>query len=194
MEYWLFETKFLSHISKHYETGESLSDTIIKKLQHQRQSSKRNELLQRLFLSELELGINSPSTFDPNGDESIIAIQRNYAERYCPNQIPPKGNIDPLIHIFQSNANGKLSMQYRYLWSEVMSADIFSIFQETMTNEVNVEGEATAGKGDVRELGKKFRKTFLEAGGSVSTEDTFTAFRGKKVKSDALLKSYGFLR
>ena len=43
------------------------------------------------------------TNFDPHGDESIIAIQWTFAERHCPNHIPPKGNIDTLIQIFQTN-------------------------------------------------------------------------------------------
>jgi oligopeptidase A len=180
MEYWLFQTPFLSDLARHCETGESIPNEIIQKLKQRNQSTKCNELLIRLFLGKLELEVNS--NFDPQGDESIIALQRKYAERYCPKQIPPKGNIDPLIQIFESNATGKCSVQYRYLWSEVMSADIFHPFQEVVEN-----GDEAA----LRELGNKFRKSFLEQGGSVSTEEAFLKFRGRKASTEALLELYG---
>ena len=185
MEYWLFETPFLSDLTRHCETGESLSNETIEKLKQKHQSIKCNELLHRLFLGELEQELNS--TFDPHGDESIIAIQRNLAERYCPNQMPPKGNIDSLIQIFQTNATGKFSIQYRYLWSEIMSADAFTAFREILID--NSDGDEAA----VRKLGKMFRKSFLEPGGSISSEDAFMKFCGRKANPKALSKMYGMI-
>ncbi len=182
MEYWLFEAPFLSNLARHHETGESLPNGIIRKIQDRNQIIKCNELLHRLFLGALELNINSE--FDPNGDESIIVLQRKFAEKYCPNHVPPKGNIDPLIQLFQSNATGKLSMQYRYLYSEVMSADIFSIFRNAMMDKSNSESE-------IQDLGTKFRRSFLELGGTVSTKDSFNNFCGRSVNKASLLKLYG---
>ena len=183
MEYWLFEAPFLSDLARHCDTGESLSNEVIEKLKQRHQSIKCNELLHRLFLGELEREVNS--NFDPHGDESIIGLQRTFAETYCPNHKPPQGNIDPLIQIFQTNATGKFSIQYRYLWSEIMSADAFTAFHEALTNEG--EGVETT----IRKLGKKFRKSFLEPGGSISTEDAFRMFRGRKANPEALSKMYG---
>ena len=179
MENWVFEEWFLTKLAKHCETGETLSDEMISNIQKQRQITKRQELIHNLFLGQLELEVNA--TFDPHGDESIIALQRQCAERFIPNHIPPKGNIEPLIQIFQSNANGKCSVQYRYIWSEVMSADLFSAFKEVgfKNNE------------DMMALGKEFRKCFLETGGSVGFAESFASFSGRSVNHDALLKQYG---
>lgn len=180
MEYFVFEPRFLSDLSKHCETGESIPTEVIQKLQLCNQSIKCNELLHRLFLGELEQQLNS--TFDPYGDDSILALQRNCAEKLCPNHIPPKGNIDPLIQILESNAKGKMSVQYRYLWSEVMSADLFLAFQEVIEN-----GDEVA----LRALGKQFRKHLLDPGASISTNRAFVAFRGRPPSQEALLQLYG---
>lgn len=176
MEYWLFQTPLLADISQHYETSEPLPNDIIEKLRIQHKSIKRNELLHRLFLGELEREVTT--VFDPNGDESIIGLQRRCAEIFCPSHLPPKGNIDPLIQLFGSNAKGKCSVQYRYLWSEVMSADAF----EMMSNK---------NESELKALGLKFRKCFLEPGGSVATETAFFSFRGREANHDALLEFYG---
>ena len=178
MENWVFEEWFLTKLAKHCESGETLSDEMISNILKQRLVNKRQQLIHNLFLGQLEVEVNS--TFDPHGDESIIALQRQCAERYIPNHIPPKGNIEPLIQIFQSNANGKYSVQYRYLWSEVMSADLFAAFEE-----VGFRNE------DMMALGKVFRKCFLEPGGSVGCAESFALFRGRSVNHDALLKRHG---
>ena len=183
MEYFVFEPQFLSNLARHCESGESLPLEIIQKLNEKNQSITRNELLHRLFLGELEQHLFSK--FDPSGDVSIMTLQRNYAEKFCPNQVPSKGNIDPLIHLLDSNVRGKSSVQYRYLWSEVMSADAFELFQEAMLNNDEVT---------FKKLGKKFRQCFLDPGSSISTEDAFREFRGRQVNNKALLKRYGLLK
>mmetsp|Transcript_13091 Transcript_13091/g.19822 ORF Transcript_13091/g.19822 Transcript_13091/m.19822 type:complete len:185 (+) Transcript_13091:22-576(+) len=182
MEYWLFEAPFLSNLTKHHETGEPLPSDIIQKIHNRNQLIKCNELLHRLFLGALEVEVNA--AFDPRGDKSIISLQRELAELYCPNHVPPKGNIDPLIQVFQSNALGKNSMQYRYLYSEIMSADAFSIFQNSMMKASNSEKE-------IQDLGAKFRRCFLEPGGTVSTKDNFNDFCGRNASKESLLKFYG---
>mmetsp|Transcript_30792 Transcript_30792/g.35921 ORF Transcript_30792/g.35921 Transcript_30792/m.35921 type:complete len:759 (-) Transcript_30792:1048-3324(-) len=188
MEYWLIKGPLLHKMSKHYKTGEKLPSDIIKRLQKKHQSIKCNELLHRLFLGELETQLNA--SFDPNGEESIIAFQNKYANLFCPtHQIPPKGYIDPLIQLFQSNADGKCTMQYRYLFSDVMSADAYSAFEDKMMN-VDENHDCNFNS-ELKEIGLKFRKSFLEAGGSMSTKDAFVLFRGGHTNTDALLKFYG---
>ncbi len=178
MENWIFDERFLTKMAKHCVTGETLSDEMVLNIQNRHQSRKCQKLFHNLFLSQLELEVNS--TFDPQGDESIIGLQRTCAETYIPNHIPPKGNIDPLIQIFQSNAIGKYSVQYRYLWSEVMSADLFAAFQEVGFSD-----------DEMKTLGKTFRRCFLEPGGSIDSTETFASFRGRNVDTTAIMKQYG---
>ena len=180
MEYWLFEGGILAMLAKHRETGDSISAEVMDKIKLQRKATKANELLHRLFLGHLELELSS--AFDPHGDESIIALQRKSAVRYCPSHLPPKGNIDPLIQLFQSNAGGKCTMQYRYLWSEVMSADAFDAFVDDSGNVVNDDKK--------KETGEQFRKAFLNVGASKSTAGAFEMFRNRGADVKALLSRY----
>ncbi len=181
MENWLFDKRFLTNIAIDPETEETLTDEMIVDIQTKHQSKKCHELLHRIFLSQLELEINS--SFDPQGDESVIGLQRQCAQTYIPNYIPPKGNIDPLIQIFQTNASGKRSVEYRYIWSEVMSEDLYTAFEEV---------EEFGGE-DMKELGKKFRKCFLEKGGSVSSKDSFRSFSGRDVDNASFMRRYGLI-
>lgn len=182
MEYWLFQGPLLSKLSKNPETGEPLPCHAIDRIERVRLSTNALELSHRLFLGGLEIEVNS--NFDPLGDDSIVSLQREYAERFCPHQGPSKGNIDPLIEIFQNNAEGKCTAQYRYLWSEIMSADAFEEFAE-VSDGLNVEDASVKG------VGKKFRHTFLETGGGISTLDAYRGFRGRDAAMEPLLKMYG---
>ena len=120
------------------------------------------------------------ATFDPAGEESIFAIQNKLAQKYIPHDIPSKGDLSSLHTLFQSNADGYHVSSYRYLWSEVMSADAFLAFQESI-----------GGDDGIKEIGRRFRKAILDVGGGVSARESFQKFRGRDAKVDALLHFYG---
>ena len=178
MEYWLFQGTLLGKLSKHNESGETLPTKTIGILKERRVVMKLYELAHRLFLGQLELEMHS--TFDPRGEESIIALQRKYSERYLLQDVLPKGNIDPIIQIFDSNSKGKNVAQYRYIWSEVMSADAFESFQEAgLENSCKME-----------KLGRDFRRDFLE-GKNLNFGDSFKSFRGREATPEAFLNMLG---
>ena len=77
-------------------------------------------------------------------------------------------------HIF---AGGYSAGYYSYKWAEVLSADAWSAFEEAGALSV-----AT---------GRRFREEILEAGGSRSALENFTAFRGREPRIDALLRHQG---
>jgi len=178
MEYWLFDADGLTKLSRHNQTGESIPDDVMDKIKQQRSAKKATELLHRLFIGQLEVEMST--SFDPSGDESIITLQKRCAERFFPHNLPSKGNIDPLIQLFQNNAVGKCTMQYRYLWSEIMSADAFSAF-------VDENGNI---KDEVQDIGSRLRSKWVSAGSSVKTADAFESFRGRPAQADALVSRY----
>ena len=77
-------------------------------------------------------------------------------------------------HVF---AGGYAAGYYSYKWSEVLSADAFSLFEET-----GVLSPAT---------GARFRDEVLARGGSRPAIESFVAFRGRAPQLDALLRHNG---
>jgi oligopeptidase A len=77
-------------------------------------------------------------------------------------------------HIFDG---GYSAGYYSYSWAEVLSADVWSAFEE-------------AGVFDP-ETGRRYRQAILEVGGSRSAMDNFKAFRGREPRIDALLRHQG---
>ncbi len=181
MEYWLFEGGMIEKLAKRNVSGDALPTEAVEHILERRKNAKATELLHRLFLGQLEVEVNAH--FDPHGDESIVSVQRNYAEQFCPHHLPPRGNIDPLVQIFQNSALGRSTMQYRYLFSDIISADAFEAFFDE--NREPLKGEL------LRERGMMFREYYLEVGSSRSTAKGFEDFRGRKVDSRALLSRYG---
>lgn len=65
-----------------------------------------------------------------------------------------------------------------YLWADVMSADGFMAFEEA----------GTGNEAKVRRLGRLFRSTFLESGGSVPPAEVFRRFRGRDPRVAEVIK------
>ena len=83
-------------------------------------------------------------------------------------------------HIF---SGGYAAGYYSYKWSEVLSADAFSAFEEIGLNQVE----------EIQHLGLKFRDTILALGGSQHPMEIFKDFRGRGPKTKALLTHSGLL-
>jgi oligopeptidase A len=77
-------------------------------------------------------------------------------------------------HVF---AGGYAAGYYSYKWAEVLSADAYSLFEEM--------GVLS------REAGERFRAEVLARGGSRPAIESFTAFRGRAPRIDALLRHNG---
>ncbi len=83
-------------------------------------------------------------------------------------------------HIF---AGGYAAGYYSYKWAEVLSADAYAAFEET----VGKDGLPSV------ETGRKYRHAILEAGGSRPAIESFKAFRGREPSMDALLRHQGMV-
>jgi oligopeptidase A len=77
-------------------------------------------------------------------------------------------------HVF---AGGYAAGYYSYKWAEVLSADVYSMFEER-----GVLDSANGGR---------FRDEILAVGGSRPALESFVAFRGREPKIDALLRHSG---
>lgn len=89
---------------------------------------------------------------------------------------PPDYNRFPhqFAHIF---AGGYAAGYYSYKWAEVLSSDAYGAFEEAGV--LNPE------------IGARFRREVLAAGGSRPALESFVAFRGRKPQIDALLRHNG---
>jgi oligopeptidase A len=77
-------------------------------------------------------------------------------------------------HIF---AGGYAAGYYSYKWAEVLSADVFSVFEEVGILDATI--------------GQKFLHCILEKGGSRPAMESFRCFRGREPEIEALLRHSG---
>jgi oligopeptidase A len=116
--------------------------------------------------------------FSPGGEKTAQQLLDEIRKQVAV-IIPPEFNRFPnsFSHIF---GGGYAAGYYSYKWAEVLSADAYSLFEES-----------PAGVVVNSETGARFRNEILAVGGSRDALESFIAFRGREPKIDALLRHHG---
>ncbi len=179
MENWCYDRGTLTALARHFETGESLPEDIIDCLLGARTFREGSNTLRQVNFGLLDMELHQQ--FDPAEPETILDVQRRIdAETLILPALEEDRFFCSFSHIF---AGGYAAGYYSYKWSEVLSADAFSAFEEA-----GLEDD-----GEVRRLGRRFRDTILALGGSRHPMDIFRDFRGREPTTTALLRQGGLL-
>ena len=173
MENWCWQDEVLERISGHYVTGESLPRTLRDALLATRDFQAGMQMLRQIEFSMIDMNLHmSKEKMDMRDIQKLIdSVREEIAIIF-----PPKFNRfqHSFSHIF---GGGYAAGYYSYKWAEVLSADVFSRFEE--------EGLFNP------ETGKSFLLNILEMGGSKPALELFMNFRGREPRIDALLKHTG---
>ena len=179
MENWCYDRGTLKGLARHYETDEPLPDEIIDRLLGARTFREGSNTLRQVNFGLLDMELHEH--FDPEGTDTILDVQRKIdAETLILPSLEEDRFFCSFSHIF---AGGYAAGYYSYKWSEVLSADAFSAFEEA-----GLEND-----GEMRRLGRRFRDTILALGGSRHPMDVFKDFRGREPTTDALLRQGGLV-
>ncbi len=177
MENWCYDRGTLKGLARHYETDEPLPDEIIDRLLGARTFREGSNTLRQVNFGLLDMELHE--RFDPAGTETILDVQRRIdAETLVLPSLEEDRFFCSFSHIF---AGGYAAGYYSYKWSEVLSADAFSAFEDA-----GLENEE-----EMRRLGRRFRDTILALGGSRHPMDVFRDFRGREPTTEALLRQGG---
>lgn len=173
MENFCWEWDVVRDMSAHVDTGEPLPRALFDKM-----LAAKNFQSGMAMARQLEFGLTDMllySDYDATGKPrygSPADVER--AVRSEVSVLPTASydrRLDSFGHIF---AGGYAAGYYSYKWAEVLSADAFSLFEET-----GVLSPAT---------GSRFRDEVLARGGSRPALESFVAFRGRPPQIDALLR------
>lgn len=170
MENFIWDWEVLRPMTAHVQTGEPMPRALFDRAQSARKFHAGLRLLRQLEFALFDLSLHSaaPRPFM----ETLAEVRRETAALPAPEWDRfPCG----FSHIF---AGGYAAGYYSYLWAEVLAADMFSMFAES-------GGALNA------ELGGKFRREILAAGGARPAMESFVAARGREPNSAALLRQYG---
>jgi oligopeptidase A len=173
MENFCWERDSLDLISKHIDTSEPLPDALLVALKKSRHFQSAMMLLRQIEFSLFDFMLHLE--YDPAQPEDILDLMQRVRSEVAVIMPPSYQRFaHSFSHIF---AGGYAAGYFSYKWAEVLSADAFSMFEESGV--LNTE------------TGLRFKNTILAAGGSIDPMVLFKAFRGRLPSIDALLRHSG---
>lgn len=175
MENFCWEWDVLKHMTAHVDTGEPLPRALFDKMIAAKNFQSGMQTLRQIEFSLFDMLLHTEH--DPARD--IMPLLDQVRAEVAVLQPPAfSRTAHTFSHIF---AGGYAAGYYSYKWAEVLSADAYAAFEET----VGSDGEPSA------ETGRRYREAILEAGGSRPAMESFKAFRGREPRLDALMRHQG---
>lgn len=170
----LYESDVLKSISEHVSTKEPLSDQLIDAIHAERLSLVGYKLSHELYLSEFDLELNSHKDF-------WLDIMRRIWHTY---HVLPHGKYYSRICSQSEIITGRFASAYFcHVHAQMLAADIHDAFLEA--------SKAKDPDAELKEVGKRYRQTFLALGGSCPQKEVFRKFRGRDPSAKALVTQLG---
>ncbi len=172
MENWAGEPEVLKVYAKHYKTGATMPEDLIKRLQNSMTFNQAFETVEYIAASILDLDWHS---FTEPKKVDVLEFEKNSMKKInLMDEIYPRYRTTYFNHSMGGYAAG----YYVYLWAAVLDTDAFNAFAET-GNLYNPE------------IARKFRKFILTEGGNDEGMIQYNKFRGKEPSIEPLLKKRG---
>ena len=171
MENFCWEWSVLSKLTAHVDTGEPLPRALFDRMLAARNFQSGLQTLRQIEFSLFDMRIHTQADAAGQVQAVIDAVRAEVS-------VNPPPDFNRFQHTFSHIfAGGYSAGYYSYKWAEVLSADAFAAFEESGVFNP--------------EIGQRFRREILEAGGSRPAMDSFKAFRGREPSIDALLRHQG---
>lgn len=177
MEHWAFNPQVLKMYAKHYQTGETIPDSLIEKINASSMFNMGFSTVEYLAAAYLDMGYHTQTKvqkYDVNAFEEAEMKKIGLIE-----EIIPRYKSTYYSHIFSSE-EGYAAGYYSYLWSEVLDADAFQAFADK-----GIFDPATA---------KLFRENVLSKGNTDDPMALYVKFRGAEPNPIYLLRNRGFVK
>ena len=172
MENFCWEWRVLEPMTAHITSGKKLPKELFDKMLAAKNFQSGMQTVRQIEFALFDLHLH----YDFDARSQSVADLLADVRRQVAVLIPPSFNrfAHSFSHVF---AGGYAAGYYSYKWAEVLSADVYSLFEE--------RGVLDA------ETGSRFRDEILAVGGSRPALESFIAFRGREPRIDALLKHNG---
>lgn len=167
LEHWCWEPEVLASFARHWQTGEPLPRRLIDAMVAAKNLNSGIMTLRQIFFATLDLKYHSPG-FDGDSTRLVAELHDITGFPYTPGTHFQSG----FGHLFGYDAG-----YYGYLWSHVFGDDMYTLFEQA--------GPLSA------EVGRRYRETILERGGSVDGQQLVRDFLGREPNSDAFLRGLG---
>ena len=173
MENFCWQKQALELFARHYQTGETLPEALFDKMVAAKNYQSALQMLRQLEFALFDIKLHQQANL--TSASQIQHILDQVRAEISVVKTPHNNRFqNGFSHIF---AGGYAAGYYSYKWAEVLSADVFSVFEEM--------GVLNAA------IGQKFLHCILEQGGSRPAMESFRCFRGREPNIDALLRHSG---
>ncbi|MES2755148.1 MAG: M3 family metallopeptidase [Pseudomonadota bacterium] len=172
-ENWLLTRDVIDRYLKHYQTGQPMPAALVDKIEKSATFNQGFDTVEYLSSAIVDMKYHDRDTAVTDAD----AFERaTLAELGMPKEMVMRHRSPQFQHIFGSD--GYSAGYYSYLWSEVMDADTWALFEEK-----GVWDKATA---------DAFRATLLSTGNETDRKLAYRAFRGRDPDVRPLFERRGF--
>lgn len=206
LEYFAWDATFLKRLTKHRETGEPLDDDTIARLVSSKNSLSSLDLLRQIAATRFDQRIHS----NPDDDERLAkanldpkrplfeegtadkateaeGIARLYEEMVCDATGVPEMRGDYPAAWLHLATSEYAASYYGYLYSEVLSADIFHTIATGGPTSLE-DGGASDG---LAAAAQRYRSLVLAPGAATPPDVMLRTFLGREPNQDAFLRSLG---
>ncbi len=171
MENFCWEWEVLKTLTAHVDTSEPLPRALFDKMLAAKNFQSGLQTLRQIEFGLIDMRLHA----EPGCQADVQALVDEVRSEVS---VFPPPAFNRAQHTFSHIFSGGYSAgYYSYKWAEVLSADIWSAFEE--------EGVFNA------ETGSRYLRHILEVGGSRAAMESFKAFRGREPLIDALLRHQG---
>lgn len=174
LENWCYEKECLDLFAKHYETGETIPESLVEKIKESANFLEGYQTMRQLGFGKLDMAWHGQ---DNSSITSVSDFERDIlknTEVLAP--IDGTNMSCSFSHIFQG---GYAAGYYSYKWAEVLDADAFEYFKENGIFN--------------KDIADKFKNNILSKGGSEHPMILYKRFRGQEPDVKALLRRAGLI-
>jgi len=175
LERWLATPEVLNKFALHYKTGKPMPMAMVERIEQAATFNEGFSTVETISsaLVDMKLHLLENPEIDPKQFE-----QETLEALSMPSEIVMRHRIPQFGHIFSSDDYA--AGYYGYLWADVISADATEAF--------TVDGKGLYDK----EVGKRLLDNVFSIGNTIDPEIAYKKFRGREVKTDALMRARNF--
>ena len=175
MENFCWEWGVLARMTAHVESGEALPRSLFDKMLAAKNFQSGMQTVRQIEFALVDMHLHH--NYDPAGAKTPLQLLHEIRAKVAVAMQPEYNRfLNNFSHVF---SGAYAAGYYSYKWAEVLSADAYSLFEQNGVLD--------------SDTGARFRDEILAVGGSRPALESFTAFRGREPRIDALLRHNGMI-
>ena len=175
MENFCWEWSVVEPMTEHALTGERMPKSLFDRMLKARHYQSGLQTLRQVEFALFDMQLHSQATPVQDVQALLSGIKAQVSVIPSPAWVRSAHSFS---HIF---SGGYAAGYYSYKWAEVLSADAYGAFEDSMTDRGDFDPQT----------GQRFLQEILQVGGSRPALESFIAFRGRAPEMDALLRHQG---